>query len=479
LLPFFRPTEPSGKLLFVPMYLMARVATTTAVLVVLASGLERKKSPPTPNSVADTTGWPKLIPLQKESVPVLRKGETIAFKTSYSGPISVGSPAQDFRVVFDTGSAHIVLPSSSCVNETCLMHRRYNISSSNTAKAINVDGSAVLPDELCDQVTIGYGTGKVTGEFAREQVCLGGDSAACVEVNVVMAVEMSDQPFKSFKFDGIFGLALDALAISPEFSFFNRLMSSAVSTDNARLQFGIFLDENKENGGGGEIALGGFNDKRLLTPLQWVPLAKKAGGHWQVEIKEIRIGNVTLDLCRDGSCRGVVDSGTSHLGIPGKHMKHIASSLQTDVEAEASCRDASAPDVHLVLEGLTLSLSPRNYMRPLPLPRELSTRALGTSEMKGSTSSMMSRTCSPKVMSVNLPAPLGPNLFILGEPVLQRYYTVYDWAEQKMGFGLAATPHNAGEVAVATQGIDEHEEDVHSFLQVTVTVAVRRVRRMS
>jgi len=81
-------------------------------------------------------------------------------------------------------------------------------------------------------------------------------------------------------------------------------------------------------------------------------------------------------------------------------------------------------------------------------------------------------------MSVNLPKPLGPNLFILGEPVLQRYYTVYDWAERKIGFGLAANAHNAGSLD-AKEGIDEQEEDVHSFLQVTVTVAVRRVQRIS
>jgi hypothetical protein len=113
----------------------------------------------------------------------------------------------------------------------------------------------------------------------------------------------------------------------------------------------MFIDASKE---GGEIALGGFNKNRILTPLQWAPVARKSNGHWQVEIKEIRIGNMTLDMCRDGSCRGVVDTGTSHLGVPGKHMKHITSSLQTDAEAEASCTGVSAPDVHLVLEGLTL-----------------------------------------------------------------------------------------------------------------------------
>merc|ERR1719469_1603998 len=52
------------------------------------------------------------------------------------------------------------------------------------------------------------------------------------------------------------------------------------------------------------------------------------------------------------------------------------------------------------------------------------------------------RFCSPRFMPVRLPAPVGPKLFILGEPVLQRYYTVYDWANHRVGFSLANTRRN-------------------------------------
>merc|ERR1719373_231546 len=55
--------------------------------------------------------------------------------------------------------------------------------------------------------------------------------------------------------------------------------------------------------------------------------------------------------------------------------------------------------------------------------------------------------CAPRIMPVNLPAPLGPNLFILGEPVLHRYYTVYDWKTKEIGFGLSATKRNKVKVA--------------------------------
>merc|ERR1740129_430299 len=52
------------------------------------------------------------------------------------------------------------------------------------------------------------------------------------------------------------------------------------------------------------------------------------------------------------------------------------------------------------------------------------------------------RYCSPRFMPVRLPAPVGPKLFILGEPVLHRYYTVYDWMNHRVGFSLANTRRN-------------------------------------
>merc|ERR1719265_119017 len=88
----------------------------------------------TSKDIAETqhSGWPLLVPLIRESVPVYRNNITVSYKTSYSGMISIGQPAQDFRVVFDTGSAHVVVPSIDCTNETCLEHRRFDASSSQT-----------------------------------------------------------------------------------------------------------------------------------------------------------------------------------------------------------------------------------------------------------------------------------------------------------------------------------------------------------
>jgi len=77
---------------------------------------------------------------------------------------------------------------------------------------------------------------------------------------------------------------------------------------------------------------------------------------------------------------------------------------------------------------------------------------------------------------VNLPAPLGPNLFILGEPLLSRYYTVYDWKEAQIGFGLAATKANTEALAKEGQQADsqdDEKDEIYSFMQVKLTVSVR------
>lgn len=436
------------------------------------------------------TKWPFLVPLHRESVPVIRNNVTISHRTSYSGVISIGTPPQTFRVVFDTGSAHIVVPSLTCRNQTCLQHNRYDIDASSTSVAINGDGSPVPQEELCDQVAIGYGTGKIKGEFARDQVCPGGHDAEdstspCIDASIVMAVEMTDSPFQSFNFDGIFGLALDELAMTPEFSFLNRLADAA---PRALTEFGVFLTDG-EDGESSEIALGGHNMDRLLTPLRWVPVARKEMGYWQVHIKEIRIDGKVLETCSDGSCRGIVDTGTSHIGVPGPDLRDFVEMLSVDVyNPVTDCRKVQGVLLEYVLStGVTLKLTAGNYMRPLSLQAgtnvglsngkpvivgQHGNSTDGSSVMSATADGEISqlRTCTPRLMPVNLPEPLGPKLFILGEPVLQKYYSVYDFTKKAVGFGLSANRDNRKlfeDGAVA-------EEDGISFAQTYFEVSRTR-----
>lgn len=451
---------------------IATVSSVMGFLIPVSSALN------TPVQDA-TLGAPVgLISLRRESVPVQRKGQVVAVKTSYSGTIHVGSPEpQEFRVVFDTGSGHVVLPSVKCSSAVCLKHRRFDATASVSAVAINVDGSLVSQGTEGDRVTIGYGTGKVTGELVREHVCLGpvagmlppGESnssgqavtqaaSTCATVHTVAATELSPNPFSLFSFDGVIGLGLRDLSLSREFNFLDILSRSGGMASST---FGIFLTEG-EDGEESELAVGGHNPERLLSPLIWSPVINPEIGYWQVQIKAVHIGDFTLPLCQDGSCRGIIDTGTSHLGVPAPHLKTLEDMLTvaaTDMQDD--CRLAEAPDIKIELPGFNLTLTPDNYMRRLPLRKDVSVgfwrgvtdQLLPLVGMGGWASSQTSGSevkqhCRPRLMPVRLPAPLGPDVFILGEPVLHNYYTVFDWATPRIGFGLANSRRQAAALRV-------------------------------
>jgi hypothetical protein len=339
----------------------------------------------------------------------------------------------------------------------------------------------VFGDELADQVSIGYGTGEVTGEFVSDEVCLGPanttketPSQLCDRIHVVMAVEMSKQPFKKFGFDGILGLGLSSLALSKNFSFFDHLASGS---QMQHPHFGVFLTDG-EDGDEPEIAFGGHNPKRLLGPLAWSPVVKPELGYWQLDIVAVRVDGKTLEVCKDGSCRGIMDTGTSHLGVPARHHAELENLITSAADGSDDCRHIKAPVLEFEFRSFNMTLYPEDYMRRLPLSPDVqvgSTKGVTmrepvekrkVSEVHYTPSEMKrgdGKICRPKLMPVDLPAPLGPNLFLLGEPVLHRYYTVFDWSAPRIGFGIARKQRYE-DISTMTKNGETMRDDVKMLL---------------
>merc|ERR1719379_164994 len=180
-----------------------------------------------------------------------------------------------------------------------------------------------------------------------------------------------------------------------------------------------------------------------------------------------------------------MDTGTSHLGVPAPHDKQIAEMLTRDAKDLNDCRLVEAPVVQIEVKGFNITLDPDNYMRTLPLrhgvnvgsskgvtlPSQASIPVTTTTppSLVREDGAQVERYCRPRLMPVNLPAPVGPNLFILGEPVLQRYYTVFDWKGLNVGMGISSAKQN-----VKSPSEEEIPADGLVLLQLKVQVTPRK-----
>lgn len=73
----------------------------------------------------------------------------------YYGTIEIGTPPQEFTVIFDTGSSNTWVPSKKCHSLACYLHNRYDSSDSETFERD--------PREFA----IRYGSGAVEGFISK------------------------------------------------------------------------------------------------------------------------------------------------------------------------------------------------------------------------------------------------------------------------------------------------------------------------
>jgi hypothetical protein len=364
-------------------------------------------------------------------------------KTFYVGRVHVGQPQMSLRVIFDTASGQVVLPSASCRSVACLEKRRYSAEASTKAIDVNGDGQPVQRGKrlagrssVRDAITIGLssldlGDGKITGDLVRDVVCLDteGNRSACAEVGMVAATGMTDAPFRAVPYDGIIGLGLGSLSIASVFNFLNRSRDAM-----PKLQFGLILGPDA-----GELVFGGHKPERLAagSSLAWSPVEQPEEGYWQVRLRSVRIGNLTLDFCHGHTCKGILDTGSSRIGVPANLFPAIKAAVASGHSAGESCQ---GPDVLLELDGITLALRPEDYMDP---------------------------SCSPLIAPMDLPEGFAGS-FVLGEPVLRRYYAVFDAEPPRVGFGLA------GALPAAEHGDKEEElrEEEEAFAAIAAAAAI-------
>ncbi len=112
-------------------------------------------------------------------------------EAQYYGPIEVGTPAQTFQVIYDTGSSNLWVPAANCTN--CGLHTTFKADQSTTYAA---DGRPFY---------IQYGSGPVSGYVGTDSVNIGGVTATGVKFAEITDASGLGLAFIIGKFDGIQG----------------------------------------------------------------------------------------------------------------------------------------------------------------------------------------------------------------------------------------------------------------------------------
>jgi hypothetical protein len=337
-----------------------------------------------------------------------RKKQRAAQASEYYGQVSVGSPAQTFLVVFDTGSGNLLLPSTECSDEACSAHKRFDSSKSSTSLQVayaDHPNEAVPADGTRDIVTITFGTGEMSGVYVRDNVCLG-DGGVCTEAHFVASTDESDEPFSLVPFDGILGLSLPQMAEGPQFSIVDRLVDTGALENPV---FAVFFGNENEQS---EITFGRYDKHHCESKLVWVPVTEP--GYWQVHMDDVTIEDKKIGVCEDKGCQVAVDTGTSLMAGPPSAI----AALNEQINVKSDCSNLKdLPKLGFIVGGQVLNLAPEDYVSQTP------------------------DGCTLGLMSLDIPPPKGP-LFIFGDPFLRKYYTVYDRKNLRVGFAEARhRPH--------------------------------------
>lgn len=314
----------------------------------------------------------------------------------YFTEIQIGTPGQTFKVILDTGSSNLWVPSAECSSLACYLHEKYDHDSSSTYKKNGTE------------FAIRYGSGSLEGFVSQDLLTFG--DLVIPKQDFAEATSEPGLAFAFGKFDGILGLAYDTISVDKIVPpIYNAISQGLLDAP----QFSFYLgDTAKSEEDGGVCSIGGYDKTKFHGEITWLPVRRKA--YWEVKFDGIGLGDEYAVLEGHGAA---IDTGTSLIALPSQ----LAEILNAQIGAEKSWNgqytiDCAArenlPDLTFTFDGYNFTITPYDY----------------TLEVSGS--------CISAFTPMDFPDPIGP-LAIIGDAFLRKYYSIYDLGKDAVGLAKA------------------------------------------
>ncbi|XP_061263757.1 pregnancy-associated glycoprotein 1-like [Bos javanicus] len=259
----------------------------------------------------------------------------------YVGNITIGTPPQEFQVVFDTGSSDFWVPSDFCTSPDCITHVRFRQHQSSTFRPTNKTFS------------ITYGSGRMRGVVVHDTVRIGD----LVSTDQPFGLSVSEYGFKGRAYDGILGLNYPDESFSEAIPIFDKLKNEGAISEPI---FAFYLSKKKREGS--VVMFGGVDHRYYKGELNWVPLIEE--GDWSVRMDGISMKTKVV-ACSDG-CEAVVDTGTSLIKGPRKLVNKIQKLIGATPRGSKHyvyCSVANTlPSIIFTINGINYPVPARAYI---------------------------------------------------------------------------------------------------------------------
>jgi cathepsin D len=316
----------------------------------------------------------------------------------YYGDITIGTPPQTFRVVFDTGSSNLWVPSAHdggiCIS--CLLHKRYDHDKSSSYVA---NGT---------KFAIQYGSGAVQGIVSQDTVCI--DKSCSQKQLFAEAQKEPGLAFLAARFDGILGMGFSEISVNRITPVFQQLVEQNVVDQPI---FAFWLNRVASASQGGELTLGGTDPAHYTGDITYEKITKD--GYWQFQMGGISVNGQSIGC--NGGCQVIADTGTSLLAGPPDEIQKIHDTIGATPLAKGEYMvDCSKmdqmPNIDFKIGSKTFTLTPQDYV--------MKETILGYSQ------------CLSGFMGMDL-SQVGLK-YILGDVFLGKFYSVFDMQNNRVGF---------------------------------------------